>query len=87
MSKRNRPIILIRVLYNITDYKALRIANRVEYKEKVQLSLILDLDDLFRSYTLSVVTIVESKALSKTIVVVRLEGKTSCLSTITKSIV
>ncbi len=70
----------------MTDYKALRVANRVEYKEKVQLGLVLDLDDLFRSYALSVITIVRGEAPSRIIVVARLEGKTSCLSTITKSI-
>ncbi len=69
----------------MTDYEALRAANRAEYEEKVRLGLILDLDDLFRSRALSVVTTVGGEAPSRTIVVARLEGKTSCLSTITKS--
>ena len=46
----------------------------------------LDPDNPFRSCTLLVTTIVGGKAPSRTIVVARLEGKTSRLSTITKSI-
>ncbi len=70
----------------MTDYKALRAANQAEYKEKVRLGLVLDLDNLFRSRALLVVTTVGGKAPSRTIVVARPESKTSCLSTITKSI-
>ncbi len=85
MSKGNGPIILIRVPYDMTDYKALRAANRAEYEEKVRLGLVPDPDDLFRSRTSSVTTTVGGEAPSRTIVVARPEGKTSRLSTITKS--
>ena len=70
----------------MTNHEALRAANRAEYKEKVRLSLVLDLDNPFRSRALLVTTIAGGEAPSRIIVVARLEGKTSRLSTITKSI-
>jgi hypothetical protein len=66
----------------VTDYLALRVANRAQYKEKVRLSLVQDLEDLFSNKES---TAPGGKTPSKRGVVARLEGKTSRLAAITRS--
>jgi hypothetical protein len=81
-SKRSGSIILIRCLVNVTDYPALRAANRAQYKEKVRLGLVRDLEDPFSDKEL---TAPGGETLSGRGVVARLEGKTSRLAAITRS--
>jgi hypothetical protein len=66
----------------VTDYPALRAANRAQYKEKVRLSLVRDLEDPFSNEEL---TAPGGETLSRRGVVARLEGETSRLAAITRS--
>ena len=86
-SKGHGLYILIRVEYNLTNYKALRAANIAKVIEKIRLSLLLDPKDPFIDL---------SRALSLTLggetprgigIVVRLERETSSLPSSNKFIV
>jgi hypothetical protein len=81
-SKESGLIILIYCLVDVTDYPALRAANRAQYEEKVRLSLVRDLEDLFSNKEL---TTPGGETPGRRGVVARLEGKTSRLAAITRS--
>jgi hypothetical protein len=81
-SKGSGLIILIRCPVDMTDYPALRAANRAQYEEKVRLSLVQDLEDPFSDEES---TAPGGETPSGRGVVARLEGETSRLAAITRS--
>ena len=83
-SKGHGLYILIRVEYDLTNYKALREANIAKVIEKIRLSLLLDLKNSFISLSRALLLILRDRDIG---IVVRLERKTSSLPTSNKSTV